>query len=166
MRWMSTAGSTRETCYSDLLRAVGQFLDADAPESVEIADEGATLTLNWVDRDGNPQARTFDKKHDLDKMRQEGRGRRGTPAEQSNGEREELLRTLGEELDMTGANLVRIKEIHGYKVIVVDDAERIELWYSRDELLEKSRARRDQRRVAPFGTRSAWWRFRQRAPAA
>jgi hypothetical protein len=151
--------STTGPRYADLLRALGQMLDAEGAETIEIADDETTITVTWIDRDGDERVRTVDKAGDVEAMRRDGRRRRGSATPRAEQSREELLRTLGQELDLTGAHLVHIREVHGFKVSVSEkDARRTDHWYSHDELLEKSRARRAHRsaEAQPDG---AWWHF-------
>lgn len=145
--------------YADLLRAVGQMLDAEGAETVEIADDTFVLTVTWIDRHGEEQVRTLDKMGDGERIRHDARRHRGSAIHDTTKHiRGELLRTLGQELDLAESHLVRIKEIHGFKVSIVENDRHIDRWYSHDELLEKSRARR-MHRAAEAQPAAAGWRF-------
>src|SRR5712691_8039066 len=72
--------STRGPRYADLLRAVGQMIDAEGAETVEIAADETTITVTWVDKEGKDQVRTFDKARDVEKISRDGRRRRGSRA--------------------------------------------------------------------------------------
>src|ERR1700693_4028326 len=74
------ATSTSGPRYADLLRAVGQMLEAEGAETVEIAADETTITVAWVDHDGEDQVRTVDKARDVEKIRRDGRRRRGSKA--------------------------------------------------------------------------------------
>ena len=139
------------------------MIDAEGAETVEIAADETTITVTWIDHDGEDQVRTLDKARDVEKISRDSRRRRGTRTSRPEQNREELLRTLGQELDLNGSHLVRIREIHGFKVSVAEDARRTDHWYSQDELLEKSRARRAHR-SADAQPPGAWWHFVRPSP--
>ena len=106
--------------YSELLRVVGRLLDErealvraetseaglhggtargeDAYHDIEIVDHGAFVRLSWRTRGGCASQRAYTDLA-LSLLHARSLQLRGEPALDPAGEREELLRTLGQELD-------------------------------------------------------------------
>jgi hypothetical protein len=157
------------TEYGDLLRVVGRVLDTEAAEQIEIIQHPNCLTLSWSDGKGPAQHRSY-RDVGLANLRRQARRLRGAGEQEPTRDREELLRTLGQELDTRQVVLSGIVETaRGYRVSGVAERRYVNELFTWSELHEAS-ARQRARRVALLlaGPRSGRpvWAFWRRGPRA
>jgi len=84
--------------YGDLLRVVGDLLDAESAEQVEIVQHPEALTLTWASAANQFTHRSV-RDVNLDVLQQQARALRGKEKAGGTSPRVELLRTLGQLLD-------------------------------------------------------------------
>ena len=133
--------------WGDILRVVGRWLDAEGAQDVQIAP-GRTLDVTW-NRGGAAGTQAFTRL-DMDKLREQGPLMRQPISAPRKGDREELLRTLGQELDDLGYRVDRVSErAAGYEARVVGAEGPSERFYSLTELRELSARRRALRGTQP-----------------
>ena len=142
--------------YADMLRALGRFLDEQNAYETEVVEQQHYLAVSWQDSGGVAGQRSYNEL-DLNQLRAEARrlrGGGGSGPAMAKGERHELLRTLGQDLDAMGFSLGRILEDdEGFIVTGVSDRRYHSLRYTREALRELSAERRQQRgTVVPHPT--------------
>lgn len=126
--------------WGDVLRVVGRWLDTEEAQNVQIAP-GPTLDVTWQ-RAGTAQETALTRL-DMDKLREQAPLMRQPISAPPKGDREELLRTLGQELDDLGYKVERVSErAAGYEVRVVGAEGPSDRFYSLPELREHSARRR------------------------
>jgi hypothetical protein len=137
--------------YADMLRAVGWLLDCEEGHAarIELGDE--LVIVSWESAAGLRESRAFENPAGIDRLGEAAR------AADSLGERSELLRTLGQNLDHDSFPLSSVRERGGFEVVGQRDDGTLRRWYSLDELRDHSRQRKFQRRrFTPRGR--SWWR--------
>ena len=148
--------------YGDILRALGRLADAEGAGCVEISEDDHFLTVAWQNPDGSTEHRSYGESSLL-KLRHNARRVRGRRAVTPATGREELFRTLGQELDDKRIRLTCVKEprelTRGYVINALADSDSVAtLWYSADELSQKSRQRRALRgSLAKAQSPRHWW---------
>jgi hypothetical protein len=116
--------------YADLLRAIGRLLDQEALKALLLdprvlamaakADDNPMdqalivahedyFAVSWRAKTGAMQRRIY-RQFDLDELLEQAKTLREEGTARSYGEREELLRTLGQELDRGGVELKGVME--------------------------------------------------------
>lgn len=129
--------------WGDILRVVGRWLDAEEAQNVQIAP-GSTLDVTWQ-RAGTAQEAALTRL-DMDKLREQAPLMRQPISASPRGDREELLRTLGQELDDLGYTVDKVSErAAGYEVRVVGAEGPSDRFYSLTELRQHSARRRELR---------------------
>ena len=102
--------------YADSLRLIGRFLDKSGASQVEIVDHDTALAVSWQAREGETCRRSFPD-HAVVSLLQAARTQRGTADPDGPCGREELLRTLGQVLDMQEVTQISIVEApDGYRI--------------------------------------------------
>jgi hypothetical protein len=156
--------------YADFLRVIGQVLDAEAAQQIEIIEHETFISISWQSGPGTTENRSF-RDLDLTTLRDRARELRGTATADVPHTRAELLRVLGQELDEQDVALNGvIEEKDGYRVSGTAGRRYINRLYSWDDLRDASMRRADQRhgatemplqleRVASSGPSRAWWQF-------
>jgi hypothetical protein len=123
---------------ADVLRAVGRLVDDRRVGPVSISTDEAFLTVSWP-RGDEAAYQEFDPgllRAQARAMRQGAGGPAGSP-------RSELLRTLGQELDRGGIELIQVAERpDGFFVWGTAHGRSVERVYSTGELAELSARRR------------------------
>jgi hypothetical protein len=129
--------------YADILRVIGHLLDERDAEQVEIIEYEEFMAVSWQQPGGPPDQRAY---NDIDLKLLRDRARRLRGAGPATGERAELLRTLGQELDAHGieANGI-VEEGDGYRVSGVADRRYVNLHYPFFDLRKLSAAHRAER---------------------
>jgi hypothetical protein len=164
---------SNRTEYGDLLRVVGRLLDAEAAEQIEIVQHPTCLTVSWCDGMGPMQHRSY-RDVGLTYLRRQARTLRGVGEQEPAREREELLRTLGQELDARQVALSGIVETaRGYRVSGVANRRYVNELYTWSELREASARQRARRATAllaggPRASGGSWafWRRWSRSSQA
>jgi hypothetical protein len=129
--------------YADILRVIGQLLDEHGAEQVEIIEYEEFMSVSWQQPGGTPDQRAY---NDIDLKLLRDRARRLRGAGPATGEKAELLRTLGQELDAHGieANGI-VEDEDGYRVSGVADRRYVNVHYSLFNLRQLSAAHRAER---------------------
>ena len=143
---------------AELLRAVGRLLDREAASRVKMRDDGDHLVVMWLVREGEWDSASYRKGAGLDTLR-DRTPLRPTRSPQLTGQPsrwEELLRTLGQELDREGIRLTELMQAGGFEVAGRQNGAEVRRWYSHDELQKRSDSYRLLRRRHP--RRLRWWR--------
>ena len=131
---------------ADALRVIGRLLDSQSVERAEIkyADR---VEVTWTREAGGEETTSYSD-FDIAKLREQAPLMRRPVALPKQGEREELLRTLGQELDAQGIAMVRItEEGSSFQVHGTQGSEPVYRFYSRAELRALSEQRRALRRT-------------------
>jgi hypothetical protein len=156
--------------YADFLRVIGQVLDAEEAQQVEIIERETFISISWHSGPGMTENRSF-RDLDLDTLRERARELRGTATADVPHTRAELLRVLGQELDEQGVALNGvIEEEDGYRVSGTAGRRYTNRLYTWDDLRDSSMRRSDQRQgavqmpsrlesVASSGPSRVWWQF-------
>jgi hypothetical protein len=171
--------------YSDILRTIGRLLDErEARETVaqvgttarlqdtEIIDHEAFMTVYWTSAGCTKEESYTDSV--ISELLAEARRLRGRASDQPAGDRRELLRTLGEELDAEGISFNGITEKdEAFVVSGIAQGRYINLWYPHEDLRALSQERRPSRAalapqagpVSPARPESRWGFFRRKPEA-
>ena len=163
--WFGMAFVSNRTEYGDLLRVVGRVLDMEAAEQIEIIQHPTCITLSWCNGKGPTLHRSY-RDIGLTYLRRQARTLRGNGEREPAREREELLRTLGQELDSRQLVVSGIVETaRGYRVSGVADRRYVNELYTWSELRDASARQRAQRATALLlagtgSSRGSWafWR--------
>jgi hypothetical protein len=103
--------------YSDILRALGRFLDDVQAFGVEVIDQGETWAVSW-DRPGTIYLQHFE----LEALRQVARMNRGLEGDMPRLTTAQMFRVLGSILDETRATSFSISETDdGYRLTHTTD---------------------------------------------
>jgi len=140
--------------WADILRIIGRALDLGGASAVTIRGNSA-VEVAWR-ADGTAHGATYEEL-DMARLREQAaRMRQPTPAPPA-GEREELLRTLGQELDAQKVQVVEVLERPGsYEVRGTSATGPVFRYYALTELRALSARRRALRGTqAPTGRGSA-----------
>jgi hypothetical protein len=101
---------TKASEYADLLRTIGLGLDEQGAGPVKIVAHEHFMAITWDAGDGRERERVYNE-FDLTDWQSRARGLRGISSEDSpQGERSELLRTLGQDLDALGVEMNSLTE--------------------------------------------------------
>ena len=120
--------------YAELLRVIGQWLDANEAQSIELLATAHTITVRWRPPRGRPLAYTFDG-DELAEMGQKARAQLTDQAGQMAGQWATLLRTLGHELDHTGRELLVARSVaEGIQVLGTDPTTPATQWFAPERL--------------------------------
>ena len=136
--------------YSDVLRALGRFLDQQGARNVEVIDEGEFVRSSWQ-TGGGPRERRAYRAFELDRLRDEARLLRttagdGVPAD----DLAEALRTVGSELDRLQTELLSLHQTDdGIQVSTMDGNCHETHTFSLTEIKRLSLEQRGQRRAVP-----------------
>ena len=171
--------------YGDILRAIGRLLDerearesgarvdtTAAVQDAEIIDHEAFMTVYWTSGGSIQQESYTDSV--ISDLLVEARQLRGRTAELHAGERCDLLRTLGEELDAEGISFSGISEKDGAFVVSgIAHGRYVNRVYPLEDLRALSQERRPQRAdfhaprktVSAGGQESLWGFVRRKAGA-
>lgn len=135
--------------WADRLRVIGRYLDSlDEARNVKI-ETSRLVAVKWETRRGEAKQQAY-AEFDIDKLREQGPLMRQPVAPPPTGEREELLRTLGQELDNAGATADEIVEIEdSFRVSGASKTGAYFRFFSRDELRKLSAERRALRGTSP-----------------
>ena len=135
--------------YSDVLRAIGRFLDIQEALEIEIVDEGPFLRASWQTTAGARERRTY-RAFDLDRLRREARLLRTSPDGTPSAGRSEALRTLGGELDRTDCEFLSLMQVEdGFQVTTLDAGRHTTRTFSQSEISAMSVEQRLRRRPLP-----------------
>jgi hypothetical protein len=101
---------------TEVLRVVGQFLDREAARQIEIFEAATFVTVAWRTDAGERQRRDFT--HDeIEDLQKDARFQRGTPIPDVPSSLAEVLRTLGQMLDVQQVSVSSItEEPDGYRI--------------------------------------------------
>jgi hypothetical protein len=129
--------------YADILRVIGHLLDEHEAEQVEIIQYEGFMAISWQLPGGAADQRAY---NDIDLKLLRDKARRLRGAGPATGEKAELLRTLGQELDAHGieANGI-VEDEDGYRVSGVADRRYVNVHYSFFSLRKLSAAHRAER---------------------
>ncbi len=132
--------------WGDILRVIGRHLDSKGAEDVEITVDNV-LAVRWKAGTEASESASYTE-FDMDKLREQAPLMRRPIPTPPRGDREEMLRTLGQELDEHGIMLTDVVEIAGsYRVYGKDANGPVYRFYSRAEVLQLSEKRRAMRGV-------------------
>jgi hypothetical protein len=98
--------------YAEPLRVVGQWLDHTLADEVELITTEHTLTVRWRRKQGIPDLRTFDWS-ELREISESARQQRKNPFGRMTGRWAPVLRTLAQELDSQGVELLLVRSLAG-----------------------------------------------------
>lgn len=155
--------------YTDILRVIGRLLDereavlkaeatgpgdqadptAEEPKvgykDVEIVEHETFVRVSWRTRDGSAARQAYTELN-LSRLRARARQLRSEKTADPAGEREDLLRTLGQELDAEELRVSGIFEKDGeFFVSGSDDGRYVNRSYTKDELVTLSQHRKHLR---------------------
>ena len=149
MRGESAANNAR-----GLLWCVGRELeDVDARSATILRVAPDTIEITWWDSERVEGHRSYS---ELEIRGLMGRQRRTAPDQLEDG-LQELLRTLGRELDRRGVSLTKVDaQAQRFKVTGRVNEEPYFTFYPRDELRFLTRARRAERQTRPVTGRSQY----------
>jgi len=135
---------------ADILRALGRFLDEKGADRFQIMNHGAFLSVSW-DKGDSAEAQQSYQEHELDKLRAQARAlRQGFGAGSPGGSLAELLRTLGQELDIEQVDLSSVIQTeHGFAVSGTQESKYFQQTFTSDGLVEMSAQRRAARTLSP-----------------
>jgi hypothetical protein len=134
--------------YAELLRIVGQMLDAEMVQHAEIVNHEGLIRISWHTHEGAQQARSYEEIA-IHSLLQEARSHRGSAPIGRHG-RAELLRTLGQELDREHISLGSIvEEAGGYRTSGIACGRFYTRFYTEHEL-RTANTRRHIRRAPPM----------------
>jgi hypothetical protein len=157
--------------YAEEFRVLGQWLDNQSAEDVEILVSDISVTVRWKDAVGVDGVRSFDPV-ELVVLSEVARRDRRNPFGEMQGEWAAALRTLGKELEESRLEPLLVRSLAGgLQVYAQQDGAPQSAWYDKDRLLDWNRMLRSQRMVAHL-RRSAhrgarWWdRWREALPFA
>jgi hypothetical protein len=146
--------------YAEGLRTVGEFLDLQLARRVTIVNEATAVALQWHTLRGGAERRRF-LSVDLAELSRQGQSRRRTELTarflrarvtpegepQDSEPRGVLFRTLGQDLDREGLQLLAITETAtGFRVVGTANGEHVDRFHPMSELAAKNEARRILRR--------------------
>jgi hypothetical protein len=94
--------------YGDLLRAIGRYLDEHDARDAQVVQHEHVMAISWLASDGGNEKRSYTEL-DLRKLRDAARRLRGGIGGPSRGEMSDLMRTLGQELDVLSLELSAIR---------------------------------------------------------
>jgi hypothetical protein len=130
--------------WGDVLRVVGRFLDARGAEEIEIKNE-QQLVVRWKTDARSDESISYTE-FDIARLREQAPLMRRPVAPPPKGGREELLRTLGQEMDESGITVDDVLEVSGsFRVHGHDATGPVYRFYSRAELKALSDNRRAMR---------------------
>jgi hypothetical protein len=144
---MERAGAVAESLsYAGALRAIGRFLDGENAARARVAEDPVALTVSWIGRDKQPHQRQYHKTGDLPTLIGQLRRQRLHRRDWENSW-EERLRTIGQELDDEGIQLLDLIEAIGFKITGRADGEPVRRWYTWEDLARRSQERRRMRGI-------------------
>jgi hypothetical protein len=127
---------------TDVLRALGHWLDQQGASGVEITNYDQFLSVTWVDPTRTDGRRAY-QEHELESLRAQAHMLRQDGHGIPGGSLAELLRTLGQEIDQDGIAVGGIvQEPKGFLVSGKLDGVYYSRLYLTDELREASSRRR------------------------
>jgi len=145
LHYHGKAGGKMPTNHADVLRAVGQVLEGEGPGEVEILRQGDGLFGWWRAPDRSRRHRGYTGP-ELERLREEGRRWRGSPGRDPSEGLAEQLRTIGQELDHAGADVVAIaQDPEGFFIVGLAGNRAVSRYYLIGEILSLSRQRRELR---------------------
>ncbi len=131
--------------WADVLRALGRSLEEQQATHVEIMHRNTFLAV-YADVGTPGRDRRAYEEHDLELLRKQAREMRSGTGGNPGGSLAELLRTLGQELDLDEVDLSRIAEVDlGWEVSGEGKGKYYRKEFSRTELMELSAQRRAAR---------------------
>jgi len=134
--------------WADILRIIGRLLDAQGARDAEITNADP-LRVRWQSCSGVEESTSYTEL-DINQLRAQAPLMRRPVALPPRGETEELLRTLGQELDAQGIKVEEIVERGGgYHVTGSVDHEPVFRFYAKSELRTLSERRRAVRKSQP-----------------
>jgi hypothetical protein len=130
---------------TDVLRALGRFLDAEGATHVEIVNHETYLAVSWEKQPPGAEQRSY-MEHDLEELRAQARDMRQADDGNPSGSLAELLRTLGQEIDNEeiDVNMI-VQEEGGFLVSGVAGGRYVRQLYETEELLSSASQRRIER---------------------
>jgi hypothetical protein len=159
--------------YSDTLRVIGRFLDEQGGRNATIIEHETFMAVSWQTGRGVERTRSYSE-FDIEDLRDRARRMRGAWSGPPLGERAELMRTLGQDLDVLGVQVNSIAERDdGYQVTGTRSRVYFNHLFLNEELRQESEERRRARRssgaappdeAAPATAepsderRTPWWR--------
>jgi hypothetical protein len=139
--------------HSDSLRVLGQFLDEQGGRYATIVEQETFMSVSWQADRGVERTRSYSE-FDMEDLRGRARRLRGASSGPPLGEHAELMRTLGQDLDVLGIHLTSIAERdEGYQVTGTRNREHFDRLYTNEVLHRESEERRMMRR-APDAART------------
>ena len=124
--------------YCDTLRALGRFLETAGALEIAVSEEANHLSVSWRTKGGDRLRRQYGA-FELQALRTAARLFRGLEGGDPRFTREEMLRTLGRQLDDMGAEGIGLVETpDGFWVSARVRGERVECLYTFDELTARS----------------------------
>jgi hypothetical protein len=132
---------------ADVLRVIGRYLDDQGGRDPRIRYD-RDVEVSWRSESGDQERASTD--FDINKLREQAPLMRRPVPLPRKGDREELLRTLGQELDIQGIEVIEISETGGsFRVHGRFAGQTVHRFYSEKELRKLSEERRALRRVVP-----------------
>jgi hypothetical protein len=131
--------------WADILRVLGRFLDSSDAQDIEIKNEDR-LAVRWRMASGSTESASYTE-FDMNKLREQAPLMRRPVATPPKTDREEMLRTIGQEMDEQAITVREIVEAAGaYRVYGSDATGEVYRFYSRAELRGLSEKRRAMRK--------------------
>jgi hypothetical protein len=140
----------RSLSYAEALRAIGRLLDEESAARASVAEDPVSLTVTWLGREKQRHQRQFRKGDDIPSLIDQPRKQRFHRRDWENSW-EERLRTIGQELDAEGIQLLELVEAVGFKVTGTAGGATVRRWYTWDDLAHRSEERRRSRRRSQPG---------------
>ena len=154
----------RITDNAEILRAIGRFLDEAAVGTFEIVNQHAYVGVSWQTPDpGAPRSQHAWQESELDELRASARAlRQGSTGPV--GSLVELLRTIGQELDIEGVDLSSIRRDHrAFHVSGELEGKHFQAQYQTKDLVAIAAARRAARGQSPATPATVAGKSRARA---
>jgi hypothetical protein len=128
--------------YADAFRIIGQLLDAEAAEGMELSLGPEGITIRWHPQAGGVEARCVSWTA-VERLHEQARRLRQHPFGQPSNRWAGALRTLGQELDTNQVQPTVVRSFRdGLQVWSTGAGAPAEAWYAMADLVEVDRLRR------------------------
>jgi hypothetical protein len=149
----------------EMLRTLGQFLDASVADDAQLDCEERYWKVRWQAADGTWRNRTFtrtDLRTHSDVARRDRRPMAGAPGGEPLNEWSVCLRALGQDLAAQQVELTSLRvESDGFRVRGVQQGRYCSEWFGLEDLLERNQTRQTDRvlqavRSGPLDVVGGW----------
>jgi hypothetical protein len=138
-------GQPMAPSYAEPLRVVGQWLDLQSPDEIELITTVHTITIRWRRHLGPRDFHTFDWT-EIYALSEQARMQRQNPFGRMTGRWAPALRTLGQELDAQCVELLLARsQDGGLQVYGLHEGGPYAHWFADQHLAEWNTAQRTQR---------------------